>query len=149
VLTGDLFLFVGFAGRVRHRAKVLHFEGMGMCLFAEHLEKEQFSSSALRGREPSCSSGFEMALSELALLSSGAKSQLACRSVHHRCVTHRVAENPRLRKVLRNRPSPRALMLGSVTRRSIGDLLSHAQTVSIERSRRRRLKWIRGATVSR
>jgi transposase len=32
VLTGDLFLFVG---RDRRRAKVLYFDGTGMCLFAK------------------------------------------------------------------------------------------------------------------
>jgi transposase len=36
ILTGDLFLFVG---RGRRRAKVLYFDGTGMCLFANQLEK--------------------------------------------------------------------------------------------------------------
>jgi transposase len=65
VLTGDLFLFVG---RDRRRAKVLYFDGTGMCLFAKRLEKGQFSAAWKRAKS---SSGYEMTLSELALFIEG------------------------------------------------------------------------------
>jgi transposase len=39
-LSGDLFLFVG---RDRRRAKVLYFDGTGMCLFYKRLDKGQFA----------------------------------------------------------------------------------------------------------
>ncbi len=34
--SGDLFLFVN---RLRHRAKVLHWDGNGLCIYAKRLEK--------------------------------------------------------------------------------------------------------------
>jgi transposase len=40
VLGGDLFLFVA---RNRIRAKVLHFDGTGLCLYAKRLEKGRFA----------------------------------------------------------------------------------------------------------
>ena len=39
-LCGDLFLFVG---RDRRRAKVLHFDGTGLCLFHKRLETGRFA----------------------------------------------------------------------------------------------------------
>jgi transposase len=71
VLTGDLFLFVG---RDRKRAKVLYFDGTGMCLLAKRLEKGQFSAAWKRAKSRR---GFEMTLSELALFIEG--SELAAR----------------------------------------------------------------------
>ena len=47
VLTGDLFLFVG---RDRRRAKVLYFDGTGMCLFVSGSKRV---SSARHGSGPS------------------------------------------------------------------------------------------------
>jgi len=42
VLAGDLYLFVS---RDRRRAKVLYFDGTGMCLLSKRLEKGQFSAA--------------------------------------------------------------------------------------------------------
>ena len=71
VVTGDLFLFVG---RDRRRAKVLYFDGTGMCLFAKRLEKGLFSAAWKRAKSHR---GFEMTLSELALFIEG--SEMATR----------------------------------------------------------------------
>lgn len=67
LLTGDLFLFVS---KDRKRAKVLYFDGTGMCLFAKRLDKGQFSAPWKRR-------GDEMTLSELALFIEGADAQYA------------------------------------------------------------------------
>ena len=67
VLSGDLFLFVG---RDRKRAKVLYFDGTGMCLFAKRLEKGQFSAAWKRAKSKR---GFEMTLTELALFIEGSE----------------------------------------------------------------------------
>lgn len=40
-LSGDLFLFVN---RERHRAKVLLWDGTGLCIFAKRLERGRFAS---------------------------------------------------------------------------------------------------------
>jgi transposase len=71
VLSGDLFLFVA---RDRRRAKVLYFDGTGMCLLAKRLEKGQFSAAWKRAKSKR---GFEMTLAELALFIEG--SELATR----------------------------------------------------------------------
>lgn len=67
VLTGDLFVFVS---RDRKRAKVLYFDGTGLCLFAKRLEKGHFSP--LWNRK--VSGGLEMTPSELALFIEGSES---------------------------------------------------------------------------
>ena len=67
VVTGDLFLFVS---RNRKRAKVLYFDGTGLCLLAKRLEKGQFSPIWNRKRR----GGIEMSPSELALFIEGSES---------------------------------------------------------------------------
>lgn len=67
VLTGDLFLFVG---KDRRRAKVLYFDGTGMCVLAKRLEKGQFSAAWKRAKSKR---GLEMTLSELALFIEGSE----------------------------------------------------------------------------
>lgn len=67
-LAGDLFLFVS---RDRRRAKVLYFDGTGMCLFAKRLERGQFSAAWKRARS---ARGFEMSLTELALFVEGSEA---------------------------------------------------------------------------
>ena len=58
MLDGDLFLFVG---KDRKRAKVLYFDGTGLCLFAKRLDKGRFAAVADRTRSRSV----KMTLSEL------------------------------------------------------------------------------------
>ena len=65
VLTGDLFLFVGAD---RKRAKVLYFDGTGMCVFAKRLEKGHFTATWKKAKT---ARGLSMTLSELALFIEG------------------------------------------------------------------------------
>lgn len=58
LLSGSLFLFVS---KDRKRAKVLYFDGTGLCLFAKRLEKGRFAPVCDRVR----SSSVTMTLSEL------------------------------------------------------------------------------------
>jgi transposase len=62
LLHGDLFLFVG---RTRKRAKVLYFDGTGLCLFAKRLERGHFAAP-WQGRS-------ELTETELSLLLEGAE----------------------------------------------------------------------------
>ena len=67
VLVGDLFLFVSAD---RKRAKVLYFDGTGLCLLAKRLERGQFAPVWKR----KTAGGAEMTLSELALFIEGSDS---------------------------------------------------------------------------
>jgi transposase len=62
LLEGDLFLFVG---KDRKRAKVLYFDGTGLCLFAKRLSAGQFLAPWKMGQK-------QLTLSELALFIEGA-----------------------------------------------------------------------------
>jgi transposase len=64
LLEGDLFLFVG---RDRKRAKVLYFDGTGLCLLSKRLEQGQFGAPWKQRRS-------EMTLSELALFIEGSEA---------------------------------------------------------------------------
>jgi len=66
VLSGDLFLFVS---KNRRRAKVLYWDGTGLCVFAKRLEKGRFAAPWDR------EDGMELRLtmSELALLIEGSE----------------------------------------------------------------------------
>lgn len=70
VLAGDLFLFVG---KTRRRAKVLFWDGTGLCIYAKRLERGRFTApwARLRGGP------IQMTMSELSLFLEG--SQLAGR----------------------------------------------------------------------
>lgn len=64
VMSGDMFLFVA---RNRKRAKVLFWDGTGLCLFSKRLAKGHFAAPWLRkGDGP-----LELTQSELALLLEG------------------------------------------------------------------------------
>ena len=65
LLDGDVYVFVG---RSRRRAKVLHFDGTGLCLLAKRLEKGRFARPWARGEGPT----ILLTLSELALFLEGA-----------------------------------------------------------------------------
>lgn len=67
LLRGDLFLFVG---RTRTRAKVLLFDGTGLCIFMKRLEKGHFAAPWERAKGDR---EIEMTMSELALLLEGAE----------------------------------------------------------------------------
>ena len=67
VLAGDVYLFVS---RDRRRAKVLYFDGTGMCLLAKRLERGQFSAAWKRAKSKR---GYEMTLTELALFIEGSE----------------------------------------------------------------------------
>jgi transposase len=64
LLEGDLFLFVG---RDRKRAKVLYFDGTGLCLLSKRLEQGQFGAPWKQRRS-------EMTLSQLALFIDGSEA---------------------------------------------------------------------------
>ena len=65
-LSGDMFLFVG---RDRRRAKVLMWDGTGLCLYAKRLEKGRFAK--LWGGEDVTE--IELTASELSLFLEGSK----------------------------------------------------------------------------
>lgn len=68
LLSGELFLFVG--GRSRNRAKVLYWDGTGLCLLAKRLERGQFMAP---WRDGAPGSSISMTLSELTLFLEGCR----------------------------------------------------------------------------
>lgn len=64
LLRGDVYLFVGRSCR---RAKVLYFDGTGLCLLAKRLEKGRFARPWMREK----SAAISLTLSELALFLEG------------------------------------------------------------------------------
>ena len=67
LFTGSLFLFVS---KNRKRAKVLYFDGTGLCLFAKRLEKGRFAAICDRERSRSV----KLTLSELTQFIEGSES---------------------------------------------------------------------------
>ena len=65
-LSGELFLFVS---RNRIRAKVLHWDGTGLCVYAKRLERGRFSCLWREESEPNV----RLTLSELQLFLEGSK----------------------------------------------------------------------------
>ena len=64
LLEGDLFLFVG---KDRKRAKVLYFDGTGLCLFCKRLSSGQFPAPWKMAKK-------RLSLSELSLFIEGASA---------------------------------------------------------------------------
>ena len=65
-LSGELFVFVS---RDRVRAKVLHWDGTGLCVYAKRLERGRFASlQASRAEEP-----VRLTVTELSLFLEGSK----------------------------------------------------------------------------
>lgn len=67
VLEGDVFLFVG---RTRKRAKVLYWDGTGLCVLQKRLEKGRFAAPWERAKS---SVALEWTPSELALFMEGSE----------------------------------------------------------------------------
>jgi len=67
VLAGDVFLFVSSD---RKRAKVLYFDGTGLCVLAKRLDKGHFAPLWKRKR----ARGAEMTMSELSLFIEGSET---------------------------------------------------------------------------
>lgn len=66
VLSGDVFVFVG---KTRRRAKVLYWDGTGLCLFAKRLEKGRFAAPWERRTE----GALRWTMSELSLFLEGSE----------------------------------------------------------------------------
>lgn len=66
VLSGDVFVFVG---KTRRRAKVLYWDGTGLCLFAKRLEKGHFAAPWQRRTE----GPLRWTMSELSLFLEGSE----------------------------------------------------------------------------
>ena len=66
VLSGDLFVFIS---RDRKRAKVLHFDGTGLIVWAKRLERGRFAPLYRKKQQ----GGLELSPSECALLLEGSE----------------------------------------------------------------------------
>ena len=80
LLDGDVYLFLG---RKPRRAKVLYFDGTGLCLLAKRLERGRFA----RPWERSAGGAVSLSLRELALFLEG--SELVGRNRLHRPLSAR------------------------------------------------------------
>ncbi len=69
VFCGDLFLFVG---RNRRRAKVLFWDGTGLCVYAKRMEKGRFYAP-WKMNETAGGKGLTMTMSELSLFLEGSE----------------------------------------------------------------------------
>jgi transposase len=65
-LSGDMYVFVG---RDRRRAKVLYWDGTGLCIFSKRLEKGRFAAPWHHARD----GVVRMTTSELSLLIEGSE----------------------------------------------------------------------------
>jgi len=65
-LSGEMYVFVG---RDRRRAKVLYWDGTGLCVFSKRLEKGRFAAPWRHARD----GVFRMTTSELSLLIEGSE----------------------------------------------------------------------------
>lgn len=85
LLAGDLYVFVG---KDRRRAKVIYWDGTGLCVFAKRLEKGRFAAPWKHARDGS----LRMTMSELALLLEGSEfvGKLALSPAPFRFPTHAV-----------------------------------------------------------
>ena len=68
VLSGELFLFVA---RNRKRAKVLFWDGTGLCLFAKRLERGKFAAPWQRTNGDDLTQPMKLTISELTLFLEG------------------------------------------------------------------------------
>jgi transposase len=66
VMAGDLYVFVG---KDRRRAKVLYWDGTGLCVFAKRLERGGFAAPWKHAKD----GALRMTMSELALLLEGSE----------------------------------------------------------------------------
>lgn len=69
-LSGDLYLFVA---RNRKRAKVLLWDGTGLCLYAKRLERGCFAALWERERNPEDGDAVKLTMSELSLFLEGSQ----------------------------------------------------------------------------
>jgi transposase len=70
VLSGDCFLF---CSRKRRSAKVLMWDGTGLCIFSKRLEQGLFACLWKRGHDDDASAPLELTMSELALFIEGSE----------------------------------------------------------------------------
>lgn len=70
VLSGDCFLF---CNRTRRRAKVLVWDGTGLCIFSKRLEQGTFACLWGRERYDDARAPLELTMSELALFIEGSE----------------------------------------------------------------------------
>ena len=81
VLAGDMFLFVN---KRRNRAKVLLFDGTGLCIYMKRMDEGRFAALWQRGT----STEIELTMSELTLFLEGALL-LGCRPLSPEKITEK------------------------------------------------------------